>query len=228
MNIKIIGLGGIGSILSDQICRFANYSIRNFKTNIILIDGDDYEHKNYERQTFNLTGSKAFVKQQELSRKFEDLSINAIPDYITEENISNIILNEDLLLMGVDNHKTRKIVSDHCKTLENIILISGGNNYTDGNVQIYYRKEGKDLTPDLCSYHPEINQPGDKLPTEMSCEELSKSEPQLLFTNLTAATLMCQAFYNVVIRDEIKYCETYFDIINMKVDSKIRKIKTSN
>ena len=226
MNIKIIGLGGIGSILSDQICRFANYSIDSFQVKISLIDGDDYEYKNSERQSFNSLGSKADVKQNELSRKFSKLIISSIPSYVTNENISTIILDGDLILMGVDNHKTRKIVSDYCKTLDNVTLISGGNDYTDGNVQIYCRKEAKDLTPDLCDYHPEINNPRDKLPTEMSCEELSKSEPQLLFTNLTAATLMCQAFYNAGIRNEIKYCESYFDITTMKADSKIRKVKS--
>jgi molybdopterin/thiamine biosynthesis adenylyltransferase len=225
MNIKIIGLGGIGSILSDQICRFANYSINDFKVKITLIDGDEYEHKNNERQTFNSFGSKADVKQYELSSKFSKLTISSIPNYIDSNNISTILSDGDLILMGVDNHKTRKIVSDYCTTLDSVTLISGGNDYTDGNVQIYHRREGKDLTPDLCAYHPEIDNPRDKLPTEMSCEELSKSEPQLLFTNLTAATLMCQAFYNVGIRDEVKYCESYFDILTMKADSKIRKVK---
>jgi len=228
MKIKIIGLGGIGSVLADQICRFVNYSINDFNVEIILIDGDEYEHKNYERQNFNSMGNKALTKQRELSLKFNGLNINYVSDYITKENISKNILNEDLVFMGVDNHKTRKLVSDYCKTLDNITLISGGNNYIDGNVQLYYRKDGVDLTPNLCAYHPEIDNPQDKSPIEMSCEELTVSEPQLLFTNLTAATIMCQVFYNIVIRKEIKYCEIYFDITSMKTDSKIRKVKVNN
>ena len=223
MDIKIIGLGGIGSVLCDEICRFINYSI-DFSY-IVLIDGDSYEVKNYERQNFRKFGNKAEVKQKELSSTFGNLNIDSVNSYVNEDNINKLISTGDIVFLGVDNHKTRKIVSNYCNTLQDVTLISGGNEYTDGNVQIYVRREGKDLTPDLCCYHPEIKNSVDKLPNEMSCEELSKSEPQLLFTNLTAATFMCQAFYNVVIQNTIKYSEVYFDILNMKSDSKTRKVK---
>jgi len=33
---------------------------------------------------------------------------------------------EDLVLLAVDNHATRKLVSDHCARLDNVCLISGG------------------------------------------------------------------------------------------------------
>ena len=95
MNIKIIGLGGIGSILSDQICRFVNYSINDFQVKITLIDGDDYEHKNNERQTFNSFGGKADVKQNELTRKFSRLNITSVQSYITDLNISTILSDGD-------------------------------------------------------------------------------------------------------------------------------------
>ena len=222
MDIKIIGLGGIGSILCNQICRFVKYS--NFRSTITLVDGDVYEIKNYERQNFTNLGNKALIKQMDLKKEFDRLTINSVESFVNQNNIGDIIYDNDVVFLGVDNHKTRMIVSNYCRTLENITLISGGNDYTDGNVQIYIRKEGKNLTPDLCSYHPEIKNPEDKLPSEMSCQELSKSEPQLLFTNLTAATYMCQAFYNVL-NNNIKYSEVYFDIIDMKADSKTRKVK---
>jgi hypothetical protein len=117
------------------------------------------------------------------------------------------------------------IVSNYCKELQDVTLISGGNEFTDGNVQIYVRKEGKDLTPDLCAYHPEIANPDDKLPEEMSCEELSNSDPQLYFTNLGVATLMCWSFYNVVIKEQYERSEVYFDMLSMTTDAKIRIVK---
>jgi hypothetical protein len=96
---------------------------------------------------------------------------------------------------------------------------------TDGNVQLYVRKGGVDLTPDLCAYHPEIANPDDKLPDEMSCEELSKSEPQLYFTNLGVATLMCWMFHNAVINEQYERSEVYFDINQMAADAKVRTVK---
>ena len=222
MDIKIIGLGGIGSALCEPICRFVNYS--KFQANITLIDGDAYEIKNYERQNFVVLGNKAVIKKQEIRRQFSRLNVDYVDEFVNEENIGGIIRNDDFIFLGVDNHKTRMIVSNYCRTLENVTLISGGNDYINGNVQLYIRKGGLDLTPDLCCYHPEIKNPLDKLPNEMSCQELSESEPQLLFTNLTAATYMCQAFYNVL-NNNIKYSEIYFDIVEMKADSKTRKVK---
>jgi hypothetical protein len=59
----------------------------------------------------------------------------------------------------------------------------------------------------------------------MSCEELSKAgEPQLYFTNLTAATLMCCAFLNAL-KENYQYSEVYFDIESMNSNSKMRTLK---
>jgi len=222
-NITIIGLGGIGSILIERLCRFLNYS-NDLKASIILVDGDEYEQKNYERQEFLQIGNKAEVKEMELITKYSRISFGVFPAFINETNISEVVKEGTIVFLCVDNHKTRMIVSNYCKGLQNVTLISGGNEFTDGNVQTYVRKNGKDLTPDLCKYHPEIENPDDKLPEEMSCEELSESDPQLYFTNLGAATLMCWAFYNSVIKENCERSEIYFDILTMNTNSKIRVV----
>lgn len=227
LQIKIIGLGGIGSILSDVLCRYLNY-LEDFDSVLTLIDGDEYESKNQERQSFDRFGNKASAKQDELKDKFCNLQIKTFEEYITKKNITKQILNKDIILMGVDNHKTRKIVSDHCKNLRDVTLISGGNDLTDGNVQIFIRANGIDITPSLTDYHPEIKDPEDKHPSEMSCEDLHKSEPQLLFTNLTVATLMCWSFYNIkIIHSFDGQSEIYFDILKMAMDAKIRFVNQS-
>ncbi len=64
----------------------------------------------------------------------------------------------------------------------------------------------------------------DKLPDEMSCQELSESDPQLYFTNLGVATFMCWAFYNVVVKEQYERSEVYFDILKMTADAKIRTV----
>lgn len=225
-NIVVIGLGGVGSILVERLCRFLNFMTdMRGRAKLLLVDGDSYEHKNYERQEFINIGNKAEIKARELSMKFSSLTIDSFEEYIIPENISEVIKEGNIVFMGVDNHKTRMIVSNYCKKLKNITLISGGNEFTDGNVQIYVKKGGVELTPDLCKYHPEIANPADKLPTEMSCEELATSDPQLYFTNLGVATIMCWAFYNVVIKESYERSEIYFDILTMNSNSKIRAVK---
>ena len=223
LGIVIIGLGGVGSILSERLCRFLNFS-KDLTADILLVDGDEYETKNFERQEFTRMGNKADIKATELTMKFSNIRFDIFDAFISKENVSEVIMEGDIVFLCVDNHKSRMIVSNYCKELKDITLISGGNEYTDGNVQIYLRKGGKDLTPDLCAYHPEIKNPNDKLPDEMSCQELSESEPQLYFTNLGVATFMCWAFYNVVVREEYERSEVYFDILTMTSDAKIRTV----
>jgi len=229
MNIKIIGLGGIGSILSEIISRNINYLRLDNPgegKNITLIDGDEYEVKNAERQNFLELGNKAEIRKKELETKFREINFEFISAYVDENIISKVIENGDIILLGVDNHKTRKLVSDYCTTLQDVTLISGGNEYTDGNVQLYARKGGEDLTPSLTDYHAEIENPSDKLPTEMSCEELLHSEPQLYFTNATVAVFICQMFYYYVIKNNYYFSELYFDMTIMSTSAKHRKTKT--
>jgi len=224
LSIKIIGLGGVGSVLCEKIARFLNYAT-DINAKLTLVDGDSYESKNYQRQEFTQMGNKSRIKGGDLENKFPNIDLDYYPAYINNVNINEVIKSDDIVFLCVDNHKTRMITSKYCNMLSNITLISGGNEFTDGNVQIYVRKGGKDLTPDLCSYHPEIANPADKLPEEMSCEELANSDPQLYFTNVWVATLMCAAFYNVVIKNNIGPSEIYFDMTQMSAIAKIRALK---
>lgn len=221
MRIVIVGLGGIGSILCEKLSRYIKH-IQNEEFNLIFIDGDDYETKNLVRQEFATYGNKAEVKAAEIFNKFE-IAVKPYPYFINGDNIDAIIKDNDIVMLCVDNHKTRRMVSNYCSMLDNITLISGGNDYIDGNVQIYIRRKGEDITADLCAYHPEIKEAKDKSPEEMSCEELEKSEPQLYFTNLTVATIMCWTFYNIVTRKLIGPGEVYFDITSMSVNSQLRE-----
>ena len=54
--ISVIGLGGVGSILSERLCRFLNYA-KDLTAEILMVDGDEYEQKNFERQEFTRLGN---------------------------------------------------------------------------------------------------------------------------------------------------------------------------
>lgn len=229
VNIKVIGLGGIGSYLCDPLFRYLNYN-NDITVNATLIDGDHYEEKNLIRQTFKRIDSfKAREKKLELEFTFTNIKFDCKNDYINQNNISEYINDGDYIFICVDNHKTRNIINEYAKTLNNVIIISGGNDYYDGNIQIYIRKEGVDILPSLTDYHPEILNYNDQTPEEMSCEELRNSEPQLIFTNLFASTIMVSAFYNIFNGTDYminnKISEIYFDIVQLNSLSKTRNIK---
>jgi len=228
LNVKVIGLGGIGSVVCEGLSRYLNFAkhLDNYPK-VILIDGDKFETKNHERQNFIAEGeNKAETKKKELKEKFKGVIFISEPFFVTNSNVSKLINEKDIVMLSVDNHKTRKIVSDYCSQLNTITLISGGNELEDGNIQIFIKRGGEKITPSLTDYHKELENPVDKSPDEMSCEELSKSEPQLYFTNLMAASYMCTAFYNVL-KGRLNFSEVYFDNVTMKADSKIRKVKES-
>jgi molybdopterin/thiamine biosynthesis adenylyltransferase len=186
------------------------------KPKLTLIDGDAYVGKNAVRQIFSDVGNKAEEQQKLTLRDFPDLEVVAYPEYITDENAFVLINNGDIVLTGVDNHATRKLVSRRCEELRNSVLISGGNELYDGNVQVHVRVDGKNLTPPITYLHPEIQDPEDRNPVEMSCEELAAlGSTQLLVTNLEAAVKMLVAFRMVTEfqagRGSLTFSDIYFD-----------------
>ena len=211
MEIKAIGIGGIGCALLPFLCRFLQYS--GTAARLTLIDGDSFERANAARQAFPRLGNKAEVKAGELAQEFQGLSFRAAPEYVTAANVARLVAPGDTVFLMVDNHASRLLVSAHAATLNDVTLISGGNDLHDGNVQVYVRREGRDLTPSLSRYHPEIAAPRDRNPADLSCEELAAAgAPQLLFANLTVAALMLNAFYACQ-KGALGYSEVYCDIL---------------
>jgi molybdopterin/thiamine biosynthesis adenylyltransferase len=211
LEIKAIGIGGIGCALLPFLCRYLQYS--NEPARLTLVDGDRFERGNAARQSFSGLGNKAEVKARELAREFEALAFRSRPDYVTEDNVAGLIGEGEVVFLMVDNHASRSLVSRHAATLSHLSLISGGNDYEDGNVQVYLRREGRDLTPSLARYHPEIADPRDRHPAALSCEELmAAGAPQLLFANLMVASLMLNAFY-ALREGRLNYSEVYLDIV---------------
>ncbi len=209
-NIVIVGLGGVGTRLAQPLCQYLAY--RSPKTIVTLIDGDNFEPKNADRQVFTELGNKAEVTAAQLTTLFPNLTIEAKAKFLTEDNIFVFVQEGSFVFCCVDNHASRKLLSEHCGWLENAVLISGGNDFDDGNVQVYIRRSGKDVTDPLTHLHPEIAQPKDKNPAELSCEERAAAgTPQLIFANLKVASEMANAFYAVTEKGVV-YNELYFDL----------------
>lgn len=192
---------------------------------MMLVDGDTFEEKNASRMLFSNYGNKAAVTLGDLRPhlKHGNLAMATREDYVTKKNIWNIIQTGDIVILCVDNHATRKLVNDHCAKLKDILLISGGNDGvgktaagairrgTYGNVQVYARKKGKDLTPSLSKFHPEIAHPADKPPSELNCTDLIVSQPQILFSNLQVAASILNTLM-LCLSGAMHYGELSFDI----------------
>lgn len=218
VNLVIVGIGGVGSALVYKIARFCQFQ-DEFDTTISLIDGDAYENRNATRQIFSEIGNKAEVTAAQAALQFDRVSFLPFSEFLTPENIDFYIMDGSIVFVCVDNHKTRRLLDEHASALSDIILINGGNNLTDGNVQLYIRRSGKDVTASLSQTHPEIEQPTDKSPHEMSCEErAAESAPQLFVANDMIAVIMFQMLWNILTDEAFVLCppygEIYFDIVS--------------
>jgi len=221
--VKLIGLGGVGSIVARYGAVFL--ASLDQEARLVLADGDAFEYSNASRMLFGSYGNKAAGLCGELLPRFADsnLSLLAVEEYAVPDNVGRLVQSGDLCLLCVDNHATRKLLNDHCSQLADICLISGGNDGvgkdssgavrrgTYGNVQIYVRRNGKNLTPPLTEHHPEIASPADKLPGDRSCTELVVSTPQILFANLAVASAMLNALF-LYLSGALHYGELGFDI----------------
>ncbi|OHB79506.1 MAG: hypothetical protein A2W31_08480 [Planctomycetes bacterium RBG_16_64_10] len=224
--VKIVGLGGVGSIVARYGAVLLASLAKQQTVRLALIDGDQFEYSNTTRMLFASCGNKAAVTRADLLDHFADsrLTLLAIEEYVTADNLARLFHPGDIIIAAVDNHATRKLINDFCASqLDDVVLISGGNDGiektaagklrrgTYGNCQVYVRQGGQDLSPCLTKYHAEIDHPADQVPTELSCTELIGSVPQLLLANLAVASAILNALW-LYLCGALHYGELVFDI----------------
>ena len=222
--IVLVGQGGVGgSMLQPLVVLLQSVDV---DLRLVLVDGDRFQRRDASRQVFTAVGNKAEVKAAEILPLLDHgrVTVVAVDRFLEPDNIGAIIQEEDIVLLCVDNHETRKLVSDHCGTLSDVALFSGGNDGvnpprergTYGNVQIAIRSGGSDLTAPLTKYHPEIAHPKGKLPHEQGCAETAPSQRQLYVTNLAVASAMLSALF-AYLCDRLTYQEVKFDILEARM-----------
>jgi len=222
--VKLIGLGGVGGIVARYLVLFLR-SLGS-EVRLVLIDGDEFAVGNATRMVFGRHGNKADVVREELLPLVEDslVTLGAVSEYVNDENLPRLVREGDVVVLAVDNHATRKLVSDHCEAhLADCCLISGGNDGiedlpdgrvlrgTYGNCQIYVKEDGEARTAPITALHPEIAEPADAVPGGPDCTELVQSVPQILFANLMVASAILNTLF-LHLCDVLHYEEVCFDI----------------
>ena len=229
----VIGLGGVGGIVLRSLVSYLRHRAKPCV--VYAVDGDSYEERNRDRQFFSRLGPKAEVLAEDLSRDYGDgVTILPVPHYFTPARARHLIDSGDVVFCAPDNHATRRAVSARCQRLSEVALFSGGNDGvvdgktgTCGNVQIYLRIDGRNVTNPITAFHPEIAKPADRLPTQQGCGELAASAPQLLFANLAVASALLGAFY-AWRQDRLDYEEAYFDLLTGRCVPVKRAVRKSS
>jgi hypothetical protein len=219
--VVVIGAGGVGSCLLEPLAIFLSACDTN--DSLLIVDGDEFNPSNAYRVCIPDMCNKAYAWAEKIRGLFPNIVPDSAGQYVTDKNIGSIIPNGSTVFLCVDNHATRKLVSEHCENLANVLLISGGNDgvndYEDGTcgtVQVFHRKNGETVCGSpLGKYHPDIQNPADKNPADMDCNELvAGGEPQILFANMMVASLMLNAFARILMKKSKGTCydEVAFDL----------------
>lgn len=110
--VAVIGCGGLGGHLIDQLVRIGIGSIR-------VVDGDVFEETNLNRQLFSevplLGCSKAKAAEDRILRVNPSVQAEAVAEFLGEKNADQIISGCDAVLDGLDNVEGRLILSAACE-----------------------------------------------------------------------------------------------------------------
>ena len=211
--IVLVGLGGIGSQLLPPLVRYLAGRPEP-RPLLVLVDGDAYEPGNRTRQVFpdSAIGTN---KAEALAAAYRgNLAVQTVAAYLSDANVAELIRDGDVVLLAVDNHWTRSVVDRHLATLGEVTLISGGNDETDGNVQLVRRRGGAFIDGRLAEIHPEIGRATEaEFAARNGCERQADERPQLVVTNLMVASAMLNCLWAVLEQGSVSYSEVYLDVI---------------
>jgi molybdopterin/thiamine biosynthesis adenylyltransferase len=223
----LVGAGGIGTWLAAGLVRLLEWKYPG--SALIIVDGDNYEAKNKERQDFSKIGNKAAVKAYELTPQFPNTMIIPIAKWVVSDDFtgvtddespkitaSQLISEGDVVFAVVDNFAARKIIFDAASKLDNIDVFTGGNDdELFGSIYHYQKRDGVQITEHPVNFHPEYDNPPDKNPGELSCQERSEIEggTQLLATNMAVAAMILGRVHKTIVNNQNpEETEIYFDL----------------
>ena len=229
----IVGVGGIGSWLAEGLSRIAEYRLPG--SAVVLVDGDNFEPKNLERQSApELEGNKAEVVANYLTPKFGQTFIIPLNAWVvsddseveveqededsgtTKVRASDLLEEGDIVYAVVDNFKARSDLVEAASKMQDVDVFLGGNDDNlFGDIYHYRRREGSDVTRNPKERSLDLQNPQDRNPGEMSCQERAEIEggTQLIATNMTvAALLLGRTQHTIVEGNEINAGQIYFDL----------------
>lgn len=215
----LIGAGGTGSILFDCLMRYLNaYHINREENHIIaVIDGDELQPHNLDRQLF--AGSQVGEnKANALVASYGGDNLRALPEFLSDDNVTDRINDGDVVMIAADNFDVRARIQRHALSLDNIVVINGGNESTDGSVQMWIRRDGKNITPPLSFMHDEILRPSPHDPSKMDCQQLATlpGGEQTIVANMMSATQILNAVRTLheweEAKRDLRWSEIFFDL----------------
>ena len=150
----IIGLGALGSVIANNLCRAGVGSLR-------LIDQDYVDVSNLPRQLLfeeedaQAKRPKAVAACNHLSRINSKTVLESVVAHVDTSNIESLIKDADIVMDGSDNMEVRFVINEACQKLK-IPWVFGGVLGSGGNSMTIIPGSG----PCLRCFLPELPPPG--------------------------------------------------------------------
>ena len=109
--VLVVGCGGLGGHLIDQLTRIGIGAIR-------AVDGDVFESSNLNRQLLSrvslLGTGKAKTAAEHIRAVNPDTEAEAVEAFMTQANVQELLADCDAVLDGLDNPESRKLLAAAC------------------------------------------------------------------------------------------------------------------
>ena len=195
--VAVIGCGGLGGHIIDQLARIGIGGIR-------AVDGDVFEASNLNRQLLSevplLGSSKAQAAAARVSRVNPQVHLEARDVFLVEENAAALISGCDAVLDALDNVESRRILAAACET--------AGIPYIYGAIQGWVAQAG-------------ISMPGDGLVSKLYPQDVAIRDKSVLSCTpaLCASMQVSLCVRLLTLRPVNTGCLYYFDLLDMEFES---------
>ena len=195
--IAVIGCGGLGGHIIDQLSRIGIGAIR-------AVDGDVFEPTNLNRQLLSdvphLGISKAKAAADHVVRVNPDVSVEAVEAFLTESNVVDLLADCDLVMDALDNIQSRKILAAACERAK--------IPYVYGAIQGWVAQVA-------------ISMPGDNLIAKLFPEEVEIRDKSVLsFTPALCASMQASLCVKLLVGRPVETGTVYyFDLLNQEFET---------
>lgn len=195
--VLVVGCGGLGGHILDQLARIGVGSIR-------AVDGDVFEETNLNRQLLSevslLGTAKAEAAADRIRRVNPGVSIHAVEAFLTEENADALLDGCDMVLDALDNIQSRKILASACE--------KAGIPYVYGAIQGWVSQAA-------------VSMPGDNLIELLFPEDVEIRDKSVLsFTPALCASLQVSLCVKLLTGRPVDAGTVYhFDLLNLELET---------
>lgn len=195
--VLVVGCGGLGGYIIDLLARIGIGTLR-------LVDGDVFEASNLNRQLLcdeSVLGvSKAQVAAEYVARVNSDIAVESVTHLMTLDNVHTLVADFDIVMDGLDNISSRKLLSAACK--------DAGIPYVYGAIQGW-------------SAQAAVSMPGDDVVEKLFPEEIVIRDKSVLsFTPAMCASIQTSLCIQFLLGRPIRTGTLYYyDLLNLEFET---------